>query len=237
MSDEFSTDNPLLDQFAKTLMEATKGGIHTIIPAEIVSYDPDKQTAEVQITVRSRRLDKSTEESVSYLPKPIANVPVQFPSAAGFSFTWPLAPRDKVTLLVADRSISEWKATGQQDNDPIIKHRFNLSDAICLPGLISPADPLTKAYSDKVYINSTHPFIIDCHDIRLSGPNPTDFVALSDKVDRFANAIYHAVLAHVHPANATPATFPIVPVEPLTPIELALLTAGADSASAYVKAD
>jgi len=228
LSDEFSTDNPLLDQFAKTLMEATKGGIHTIIPAEIVSYDPDKQTAEVQITVRSRRLDKSTEESVSYLPKPIANVPVQFPSAAGFSFTWPLAPRDKVTLLVADRSISEWKATGQQDNDPIIKHRFNLSDAICLPGLISPADQLTKAYSDKVYINSTHPFIIDCHDIRLSGPNPTDFVALANKVLTEINKVIAGYNTHVHTITLGP---------PVASVPTTLLDPADSVASDYVRAN
>lgn len=228
MSGEFSSDAPLLDELALNIIESTKGQIRTSIPAEVLDYNADKQTITAQVTIRSRYIDKDTEESISYLPKPISNVPVAFPMANGFSFTWPLFPGDKVMLLIADRSISEWKSTAQQDNEPIDKRRFDLSDAIALPGLVSPANPGSYAKTDQVYIKSERPFIIDCRDIRLSGPNPTDFVALANKVMSELDIMRGIFNGHIHTITLGP---------PTATVPTTLMPDGGSVASAYVRTD
>ena len=118
------------------------------IPGVVTSYDAATQTATVQPVVRFRYTD-TDGESKQYLPGPVPNVPILYPSGGGYSLTFPFDTGDPVLLMVADRSIAEWKATGAEDNTPQHFRRFDLSDAFAIPGGRSPADPLeTDAVGD-----------------------------------------------------------------------------------------
>jgi hypothetical protein len=155
------TDAP---PWADVIAEAVRAGcakVHTSFPATVVAYDPTTQKATVQPALRSRiddpLLDRERPELTP--PPPINNVPVVWPSGGGVASPWslhgPLAPGDPVTVLVAERSTDEWRTLGAVDNTPLDARRFDLSDAVAIPGGRSfnpsaPTGPLGVGAVDPV---------------------------------------------------------------------------------------
>lgn len=119
--------------------------IHTCLPGEIVDYDYTQQKAKVQPLLRKRYADGTIQS----LPE-ITNVPVVFPSGTGFSMHWPLNAGDNVLLLFSERSLDNWLSTGGEVA-PIDPRKFDLSDAIAIPGLIP--FPQTTAPQDNTALN------------------------------------------------------------------------------------
>lgn len=120
-----------------TLTDAIRGaiqyqfsGMHTAMPATFVSFDASECSATVQPSVNKNYLDGSTAE----LPV-IYKVPVLFPVAGQASITFPINPGDYCLLVICERSLEEWKRLGINEK-PIDRRKFNLSDAIAIPGLI-----------------------------------------------------------------------------------------------------
>lgn len=68
--------------------------VHTCLPGKIVSFDPEKQTAEVQLLI-SRQFKTGDPQP---LPK-LINVPVRFPRAGGFNITFPVAVDDECVVF------------------------------------------------------------------------------------------------------------------------------------------
>jgi len=190
--DQSDTDNPALEHVINDAIAAAFGPKRTMIPARVVSYDSTKQTITAQIVVRSFYLD---EDNVmfSYLPKPIANIPVLFPAGDGFSITWPLAKDDAVTLVFADRSVDEWKHSGGADNTPQDMRRWNMSDAFALPGAQAPASPLPAGAVDDAALVLRAPMV------KVGDSTATQFVALSPAVQSFIAAFITATFnTHIH---------------------------------------
>ena len=103
--------------------------VHTALPAAIVSYDYVKQRAAVQPLLNKVWGNGTTT------PMPIIeNVPVIFPRAGGASLTFPVASGDTCLLVFIERSTDLWKSVGGQV-DPDDPRKFNLSDAVAIPGL------------------------------------------------------------------------------------------------------
>lgn len=192
------SDNPTEFELLSEAVAAGLGPVRTSIPGRIIDYNSTKQTATVEVVVRSRYFDTATEEFIFYQPKPISNVPVQWPSGDGGSLTWPLAAGDPVTLVFADRSIDEWKSTAQNDNTPRDPRRFDLSDAIALPGARSPRSPLSSAA-----IDGSDVVLRAKNSVRLGDSTATDFVALASKVDAEIDKLWTALSLHVHPGVTT----------------------------------
>jgi len=117
-------------------------GIHTCLPASIVSYDYTKQKATVQPLLKKPYVTGG--ESLPEIP----NVPVIFPKGGGFSMHFPLNAGDVVLLLFSERSIDQWLNRGGEIL-PLDPRKFDLSDAIAIPGLMpfsetSPAEDNTN---------------------------------------------------------------------------------------------
>jgi hypothetical protein len=224
-----ASDTPSDADLLRAAIAAALGPVRTAIPAEVVAYDRTKQTITAQIVIRSRYVDPSTGEAITYRPKPIPNVPVAFPSGGGGSITWPLAAGDPVLLVFADRSTDEWKATAQDDNTPRDPRRFDLSDAVALPGHRAPADPLDATAIDETAL------VIAADEIKLGASTATQYAARADRVAARLAALEAAHNAHVHlytlpaipaaPGPTAPTTAPISPV-----------TTAADVATDRVKA-
>ena len=104
--------------------------MHTCLPGKIVSYDYTEQKATVQPLLKKKYADNEIQK----LPE-ITNVPIVFPSGTNFSMHWPLNAGDNVLLLFCERSLDNWLSTGGEvaPQDP---RKFDLSDAIGIPGLI-----------------------------------------------------------------------------------------------------
>lgn len=132
----------------KAFVRAGIAQIHVSLPATVIVYDPVTQKATVQPAIRPRVDDPltGTERPTLEPTAPIPNVPVKWESSSVAAQTFGLFPGDPVTLLVQERSTDEWRTTGFPDNAPLDSRRFNLSDAVALPGgrSFNPAAGLTS---------------------------------------------------------------------------------------------
>ncbi len=103
--------------------------IHTTMPARIESYDHTQQRASVQPLIKKQYRD-GQEVSMPIIDR----VPVVFPRSGGASLTFPVKAGDNVLLVFSERSMEKWLQDGGEQN-PEDPRKFDLTDAIALPGL------------------------------------------------------------------------------------------------------
>ena len=101
--------------------------LHTALPGEVISFNPQTQTAEVQ-PVGKVKLQNG--ESVT-MP-PCLDVPVKFPFGGGFGLTFPVKAGDTCLIIFAEKNIDNWYA-GQNEEEQDTR-RFDLSDGFALVG-------------------------------------------------------------------------------------------------------
>lgn len=167
--------------------------IHTSIPGTVLSYDHATQRATVQVAVRSKVRGARGGEISNVDVPPIPGVPVCFPSAAGYAITWPLTAGDPGLIVFAERSTDEWKATGNPSNDAQDVRRFDLSDAVFIPGSVSPAQPIGSTGRDAAAM------VLLASSLKLGDSTATDFVALASLVLQELNALRAELVLHTHP--------------------------------------
>lgn len=132
-----TAQKPTMPEVLTRALATLKVGIRTVVPANVVTYDPVTQSAAVQPAPRVR----NGAGELVLLPQ-VANAPVWYPQGGGWSITWPLLPGDPVLLLVADRHLDRFRITGTAyDPDAIRLH--DLTDAVVLPGAGPAPDPAT----------------------------------------------------------------------------------------------
>lgn len=119
------------DIFSKYVETALKN-VHTCLPGRIESYTKSQRKAKVKVLIRYRT-DLETEIEIP----PIDNVPVIFPSGKNFTLEWPLEKNDGCLVLFSEEGIGNFLNSTNQEVDPDSYARFQLTDAICLPGLFS----------------------------------------------------------------------------------------------------
>lgn len=132
-------DDTKAPDMATVMREFVRVGIaqiHTSTPATVLVYDPVSQRATVQPAIRDRVDDPvlGVERPTATPPPPINNVPVVWPSGAGWSLVGSLVPGDPVTLVFSDRSTDEWRALGAVDNIAFDARRHDVSDPVAIPG-------------------------------------------------------------------------------------------------------
>jgi hypothetical protein len=136
--------------WAEVILQAIDSALlnlHTGLPAKVISYDSSKQSAEVAPLLKRAFEDPldPTATTVRTVPV-ISNVPVVFPAGGGWSLTFDLSPGDIVHLAFAERSLDRWlEAPSGQAVDPVSARRFDLSDAVAIPGLRPRSAPLAGA--------------------------------------------------------------------------------------------
>ena len=116
--------------------------VHTALPGIVKAYDAETNKATIQPALNK---NFTTGE----MPMPILeNVPVMFPSFIRF----PLNEGDYVLLIFAERSLDLWLSVGGQVT-PTDPRKFDLSDAIAIPGLM----PFTETFPN----NNNQDFVIN----------------------------------------------------------------------------
>lgn len=114
--------------------------LHTCLPGIVVSYDPATNKATIQPA-----LNKNFTSGE--VPMPILeSVPIMFPQNIKF----PVNEGDYVLLLFVERSIDLWLSVGGQVT-PTDPRKFDLSDAIAIPGLV-PFSDVTGDYNNQDFI-------------------------------------------------------------------------------------
>lgn len=195
-----------LEQILKLAGRRVKGQIHTILPGTIDSFDAATQTATARVSIASWRIDPDTNEPVAFYPEATTKAPVYFPGGAGWSLRHPIGAGDPCLLLVAERSIGEWMTTGNRSIPLDVGRRFDLTDAIVLPGLRPAADPLTDFNEDDLEIVHTAGTVL-----RLGsdgkvyiGNSTADLVQSLDDVFSLLNQIKLALSAFATVASGDP---------------------------------
>lgn len=123
--------NNQLHDAIETVVKNEINNIHTCLPGKIEKYYYETQKADVKPLVKKLFKDGESLE----LPV-IVSVPVVWMRGGGALFSFPLNRGDGVLLLFAERNINLWLETGE-DSAPENGRKFDLTDCIAVPGLVS----------------------------------------------------------------------------------------------------
>ena len=116
------------------------GGVYTMLPGVVESYDFKAQKAIVRPSI-----SKVIRAGETITPPAIFEVPVIWPRTANAIIHLPLAPGDRVMVIFSCRSLELWLNNAAALSDPGDFRKFDLNDAVAVPGfypfaLQSPAE-------------------------------------------------------------------------------------------------
>lgn len=183
--------NQLIDQRIKD--------IHTCLPGQIETFNG--QTADVKPLIKKLYVDQTIE----ILPV-ISNVPVVFNSSSTMQLTYPLQSGDGCLVLFSERGLDKWIASGVDDT-PTDRRKFDLTDAICIPGLWSPA-------TDPKEIDPIN-MLLKFGNAKLKFDNlgkvalGNSSAELLDLIDKFLDAMISATV--IIPGGSSAGTYPLSP--------------------------
>lgn len=142
--------------------------VHTALPARVERFDPTTLRGDVVPLVK-RRFERDGEPEA--LP-PILDVPFAMPKAGPFIMRWPVRRGDVVLVVFSERAL-DYILTDGQPQDPRLRRRHALDDAIAIPGLMHrgegtlPADHggdvllLNRDTGDKIVAKAAGGFTIE----------------------------------------------------------------------------
>lgn len=191
---------PTMSEVLRRAVDARLESVNTAIPARVESYDRATQTISAQPLVRAIYFDESGARQSERLPM-VTRVPVVFQGAGDYASTFPLAKGDTVLLVFAQASIDKWLARGG-DVDPLDDRRFDLSDAIAIPGLRSRPSSLDSSAT------ASDAWVISGPEIRIGGSSGTEPTFKADAfmtaLDTLISAIASAVSGIVASSGGSP---------------------------------
>lgn len=116
--------------------------VHTAMPGKILTFDPDTCLATVLPTMKYKMPDGKT------MPYPqITGVPVMILETMNQQATiaFPIKPGDGCTIVVAEQALDYWQYGQETDTDLA----FDLTNAICIPGLFVQPNQIVKAACEQ----------------------------------------------------------------------------------------
>lgn len=141
------SNDGLSDDVTKEAIRHALLDVHTCLPGIITSFNPESQTATVKIALK-----KNLNGVISEVPE-LPEVPVVFPRGGGYVLTFPIQPGDGCMVHFSERSIDNWYLDGGMA-DPGDNRMFDLSDAICVPGLVSAGEKIPEYSPDDVNLRN-----------------------------------------------------------------------------------
>ena len=181
-----------LTESLQSILRYWKQRVHTALPGRIVSFDPEKQTAEVEICIQSWM---KVEGGWEKWPAPLLpRVPVLFPRGGGAFITWPLKKGDYCLVIFQERSIDQWCQRGGTQVDPIWRWEHDLSDAVCIPGFYPYPEALRDFDPDAICVafeDGNAKLRVTKDAVEVGGT--ADFVALASKVRQMIDLVNAAI--------------------------------------------
>ena len=202
----------MIESFADTIkimVDALLSEVNTCLPGQIETYDPTTKKASVKPLLK-RVLNNGNE-----LVRPVINnVPVVFPSSSNSIISVPLAKGDGCLIVFSMRSLDDWLSKGG-DVAPDDPRKFDLSDAVCIPGLFSFKN------TGKVPEGSENIEIKSDKKVELQGnaDNAVRFSELKTAYDQLKSDFDNHVStynAHTHVTTATVSSGPPGTIAPTT---------------------
>ncbi len=209
--------DPTLAEVLRTAMDSRLADLHVSLPGRVEKMHADIQAVDVKPLIhrRSENPDGSEiDESIPVVPR----VPICYPRAGKFYITWPLKKGDLVELVFTEQSRDVFKAGDGQEVDPDDFRRFDLTDAVALPG----AYPESRALGDfdadnlatgveggaRIVIkeNGNLAMVPSGGGVASVGAEDgSDFAAMAAKVDARIAALESSVIAMATTINANDA--------------------------------
>lgn len=161
---------------------------HTALPAEVVSFNPTKQTVNLKIVVKRIKQDGKT----AVFPL-LIDVPVCFMQTSNYSITFPINAGDTGQVIFNERQIDNWDINGDiLPPDDARKH--SLSDAVFFPQLTNQKNNIasfnnndleirTSDGATKISISTGGQITMDCTNLTINSENTTVNASTKFKVD------------------------------------------------------
>lgn len=135
----------MLQEFVQSVsnfVDSALQNVHTAMPGRILEYDAEKGLAIVLPDIQFRKPDGETMD-YPY----ITGVPVLFQQGMNQEATvaFPIKPGDSCLIVVSEQSIDRWMY-GQETPTDLA---FDLTNAVCIPGLFVKANQTVKDACDK----------------------------------------------------------------------------------------
>jgi hypothetical protein len=114
------------------ILDGRQSTIWTALPCIVQSVDFTKMTLVAQPTIQGVTYDQNNVATYVNLPI-LADVPICFPSAGGFTLTLPIVSGDEVLIIFSSRCIDGWWSLGGIQV-PMEMRMHDLSDGFAIPG-------------------------------------------------------------------------------------------------------
>lgn len=131
--------------------------VYTALPCRVVTVRSSLEDQRVDVQPLTNRIlpDKTAKEQPTIL-----NVQVMFPSSKTASLTFPIDVGDVVLCVFTQRSLDPLKAsTGAKTYTPQDRRKFDIKDAIAIPGLFPFKDAINSP-SKRKWTHSTRDVVI-----------------------------------------------------------------------------
>lgn len=129
--------------YIKAYLNDLKSQLHTTLPAEIVEYFPETQTATVILSI-----DPLMSDGVSLTSPTLYNVPIIFPSAGGGLLSFPVEVGDTVKLEFSMLNIESWLDGNGEGVVAPTRRTHDINDAIATVGLYTKTSHLNPNPND-----------------------------------------------------------------------------------------
>lgn len=142
--------DPTLADALEAVTEHRTREVRTAEPGRIISYDPEKNRAEVELCIKGKLYCVDGYETT---PAPLLpTVPVLWPRGGGAFITWPLRKGDYCLVIVQRKSIDQWCAKGGTQVDPIFDWYHCYDDAVAIPGFYPYPEALKHEDLDNIVL-------------------------------------------------------------------------------------
>lgn len=133
-----------VQQIENTVKETTYD-MHTALPGTIAAFNPATGMATVKPegTVAMKNGKRLKYPS-------IVKVPVVFPRGKDTVIAYPVKPGDGCLIIICENDLKPWMSHGKETESDM---KFDLTNAVCIPGLFSEGDEaLQKAVDENAVV-------------------------------------------------------------------------------------
>lgn len=136
----------------EAMKDKTSSSIRVSMPALIKEIDYERMVISAQPCIKEKiRQSDGTVKDIS-LPV-IEDIPLVYPSAGGFSITFPVSINDECLLVFADFCIDSWWQSGGLQTQ-FESRRHDLSDCFAIPSQMSQAKKINNFNSNSLEIKN-----------------------------------------------------------------------------------
>jgi len=135
-------DESITKEIINLVRSMLKSGMRFCLPAQIISFDPKKQTCQVQPLIKDEKVYSDGTVEAIQLPV-LADVPLLIQSGGGCFQTFPILGGEECLLVFSDSSIEHWFVDGTM-TAPRSKRSHRLCDAFAIVGINNQKKVITN---------------------------------------------------------------------------------------------